>query len=39
MNKDITDIIELFLMISGIAYWVEMLVGIKRKINKGDDKE
>ena len=37
--KDIADIMELILIISGIAYWVEMLVEIKRKINKGDDKE
>lgn len=37
--NDIADIMELILIISGIAYWVEMLVGIKKIINKGVDKE
>ncbi len=32
----ISDLIELILIISGIAYWVEMLTGI---IDKGVDKE
>ena len=37
--SDIADIVELILIISGVAYWIEMLVGIKKIINKGVDKE
>ena len=37
--SDIADIIEFVLIISGIAYWVEMLVGIKKIIEKQGDKE
>lgn len=37
--SDIAGIIEFVLIISGIAYWVEMLIGIKKIIDKGVDKE
>lgn len=37
--SDIADIIELILIFSGIAYWIEMLVGIKKIIDKEVDKE
>ena len=37
--SDIVDIMGFILIISGIAYWVEMLVGIKKIIDKGADKE
>ena len=37
--SDISNIIELILVISGIAYWVEILVGIKKIIEKQGDKE
>lgn len=37
--NDIANIIELILVISGTAYWIEILVGIKKIIEKQGDKE
>ena len=31
------EILEYILYISGVAYWITIFVGIKRKIDKGGD--